>query len=74
MAGSGGKPDPAAESVYISSEVDGDPMDDVLHKVEELKVLVAELQALDRPRVDIGNRLVDLEHFVRVAGYRELSQ
>lgn len=49
-------------------------MDNVLHKVEELKVLVAELQALDRQRVDMGDRLVDLEHFFRVAGCPELSQ
>ncbi|MDI9894324.1 hypothetical protein QM797_06250 [Rhodococcus sp. IEGM 1381] len=49
-------------------------MDDVLQKVEELKVLVAELQALDRRRVDMGDRLVDLEYFFRKAGCPELSQ
>ena len=70
----GGKPDSADESVNGSSEVDGDPMDDVLHKVEELRVLVAEIEALDRQRVEMGDRLVDLEHYFRMAGCPELSQ
>ncbi|OZC75272.1 hypothetical protein CH251_10945 [Rhodococcus sp. 06-462-5] len=54
--------------------MDGDPMDDVLRKVEELKALVVELEALDRQRVGMGDRLVDLEHFFRRAGCPELSQ
>jgi hypothetical protein len=36
-------------------------MDDVLRKVAELKALVAELEALDRQRDGMGDRLVDLE-------------
>nr|WP_314144503.1 hypothetical protein [uncultured Rhodococcus sp.] len=54
--------------------MDGDPVDDVLRKVEELKALVVELEALDRQRVGLGDRLVDLEHFFRRAGCPELSQ
>ena len=49
-------------------------MDDVLSKVEELKALVVELEALDRQRVGLGDRLVDLEHYFRRAGCPELSQ
>ncbi|WP_415975918.1 hypothetical protein [Rhodococcus sp. 077-4] len=49
-------------------------MDDVLRKVEELKALVVELEALDRQRVGLGDRLVDLEHFFRTVGCPELSQ
>ncbi|WP_143546816.1 hypothetical protein [Rhodococcus sp. 06-235-1A] len=49
-------------------------MDDVMRKAEELEVLVAELEALDRRRVGLGARLVDLEHFFRRAGCPELSQ
>ncbi|MBY3985502.1 hypothetical protein HQO84_00885 [Rhodococcus fascians] len=49
-------------------------MDDVLRKVAELKALVVELEALDRQRVGMGDRLVDLEHYFRRAGCPELSQ
>lgn len=74
----GGKPGSAAQVLKAQcgrpSEVDGDPVDDVLRKVEELKALVVELEALDRQRVGLGDRLVDLEHFFRRAGCPELSQ
>lgn len=70
----GGKPGSAALSVHSCREVDGDPMDDVKRKAEELEALVVELEALDRRRVGLGDRLVDLEHFFRRAGCPELSQ
>lgn len=73
-AGLGGKPGSANQSVRSSREVDGDPMNDVIHKARELEALVVELKALDHRRVGLGDRLVDLEHFFRRAGCPELSQ
>jgi len=49
-------------------------MDDVLRRVEELETLIVELEELDRRRVELGDRLVDLEHFFRRSGFPELSQ
>lgn len=49
-------------------------MDDVMNKADELRQLVNDLTALDDRRVDIGTRLVGLEHYFRQAGRPELSQ
>ncbi|AMY19961.1 MULTISPECIES: hypothetical protein [Nocardiaceae] len=42
-------------------------------KVAELQAVAAELGALDDHRVELGARLVDLEHWFRRVGCAELS-